>query len=76
MNWLLSIVIIAPVAIYLSVLLVRGAEWVFVHWPDITKEERWLYQAKRILVIVVWLYVLSVLVGMSGYAMYSLAQVL
>lgn len=72
MSLFVSIAIVSPVTLFLCVLIIRKAEKVFNVWPDITKEERWVVWAKRAVVIVATLVLLSAAVELGTYGAIAL----
>ena len=69
MNWVVSILIVAPIAGFLCYLLTKVAGRVFLAWPDIITESRRTVCIKKGLIIVAWILALAVLVGAAGYMM-------
>jgi len=69
MNWVVSILIVAPAAGFLCYLITKVAGRVFLAWPDVLTETRRTVNVKKGTVIVAWILALAVLVGASGAAM-------
>ena len=69
MNWVVAILITAPIAVLLCRLITKAAEWAFLTWPDILRESRAVVNVKKGIVIVAGLLALSVLVEAGGLLM-------
>lgn len=67
MNWVVAIIITAPVAVFLCLLITKAAEWAFLVWPDILRESRASVNIKKGVVIVASILALSVLVEACGF---------
>ena len=67
MSLFWSILIVAPLTLALCVLIIKGAGKVFNVWPDVTKEERWIVNAKKGAVILAALVLLSVAVELGTF---------
>lgn len=76
MKLFLSIVIVAPLAVYLCVLLTRAADWVHYRWTDITIDKRWMVITKSTVVFLAWIILLSILTELSALGIYYLSEAL